>query len=282
MAAARIALALALLLCATAADAQTERILDFLSDVELQPDSRLEVTETIRFRVLGTQIRHGINRDFPTDYPGPRGSRSTTGFVSGGRLPRLRRRPDAAVAIGERGAHPHRRPQPARPARRPHLHHPLPDVVAGEFRAGRGRPRLERHRKWLELADRSRGIAPARAALASEYGAFAAPPAIPIDLGVMGALVVATAALARGRWAIAVIGLPLLSLGVIRRLPERPLVPRRPVPRRHGGPRQRELLLPADGADDRRLEAPQRDRGSQVLPWRRGGRSAARVEPGAL
>ena len=82
MTAARIALALALLLFgATVADAQTERILDFLSDVELQPDSRLEVTETIRFRVLGTQIRHGINRDFPTDYPGPGGSRSTTGFV---------------------------------------------------------------------------------------------------------------------------------------------------------------------------------------------------------
>jgi uncharacterized membrane protein YgcG len=82
MAAARIALALALLLFGpTAADAQTERILDFLSDVELQPDSRLEVNETIRFRVLGTQIRHGINRDFPTDYPGPWGSRSTTGFV---------------------------------------------------------------------------------------------------------------------------------------------------------------------------------------------------------
>ena len=49
--------------------------------MELQPDSRLEVTETIRLRVLGTQIRHGINRDFPTDYPGPWGSRSTTGFV---------------------------------------------------------------------------------------------------------------------------------------------------------------------------------------------------------
>ena len=49
--------------------------------MELQPDSRPEVTETIRLRVLGTQIRHGINRDFPTDYPGPWGSRSTTGFV---------------------------------------------------------------------------------------------------------------------------------------------------------------------------------------------------------
>jgi hypothetical protein len=82
MVALRIALARPLLLLgATAAHAQTERILDFLSDVELQPDSRLDVTETIRFEVLGTQIRHGINRDFPTDYPGPWGSRSTTGFV---------------------------------------------------------------------------------------------------------------------------------------------------------------------------------------------------------
>src|SRR6516162_8126965 len=54
------------------------------------------------------------------------------------------------------------------------------------------------------------------------------------------------------------------------------------APRRHGGPRQGELLLPADGADDRRLEAPQRDRGSQVLPWRRGGQSTARVEPARL
>jgi uncharacterized membrane protein YgcG len=82
MVALRIALALPLLLLgATAAHAQTERILDLLSDVELQPDSRLDVTETIRFEVLGTQIRHGINRDFPTDYPGPWGSRSTTGFV---------------------------------------------------------------------------------------------------------------------------------------------------------------------------------------------------------
>ena len=48
MAANRIAAALALLLFgATTADAQTERILDFLSDVELQPDSRLEVTDPL-------------------------------------------------------------------------------------------------------------------------------------------------------------------------------------------------------------------------------------------
>jgi Predicted membrane protein (DUF2207) len=82
MAAARIALALALLLLGTTATrAQTERITDFVSDVEIRPDSRLDVTETITFRVMGTQIRHGINRDFPTDYRGPWGSRSTTGFL---------------------------------------------------------------------------------------------------------------------------------------------------------------------------------------------------------
>jgi len=82
MAATRIVLALALLIFgATAAHAQTERILDFVSDVEMQPDSSLDVTETIRFEVLGTQIRHGINRDFPTDYRARWGSRSTTGFV---------------------------------------------------------------------------------------------------------------------------------------------------------------------------------------------------------
>src|SRR6516162_2179072 len=82
MQAARVALALALLLLgATSARAQTERILDFVSDVVIQPDSRLDVTETITFQVLGTQIRHGINRDFPTDYRGRWGSRSTTGFV---------------------------------------------------------------------------------------------------------------------------------------------------------------------------------------------------------
>jgi hypothetical protein len=82
MAAARFALALALLLLgATAGRAQTERITDFASDVAIQPDGRLDVTETITFQVLGTQIRHGINRDFPTDYQGRWGSHSTTGFA---------------------------------------------------------------------------------------------------------------------------------------------------------------------------------------------------------
>ena len=66
MVANRIALALALLLFgATAANAQTERTSAMWS---CNPTADWR---SIRFRVLGTQIRHGINRDFPTDYPGP-------------------------------------------------------------------------------------------------------------------------------------------------------------------------------------------------------------------
>src|SRR5437016_741048 len=76
-----IALALiASLACTTAARADVEHIIDFISDVRIEPDSTLLITERISFQVLLDEIRHGINRDFPTDYRGPLGSRSTTGF----------------------------------------------------------------------------------------------------------------------------------------------------------------------------------------------------------
>ena len=68
-------------LCATPSFAATERIDDFLSAVELRPDGAVDVTETIRFFVTGAEIRHGINRDIPTDYRTPRGFRSTTDFT---------------------------------------------------------------------------------------------------------------------------------------------------------------------------------------------------------
>jgi len=45
-----------------------ERILSFVSDVAVEPDSSLEVTETIRIRAEGDQFRHGLLRDFPTRY----------------------------------------------------------------------------------------------------------------------------------------------------------------------------------------------------------------------
>jgi uncharacterized membrane protein YgcG len=61
-----------LLFAATSAHAQ-ERILRFLSDVQIQKDSSLEVTETIDVNVENVAINHGIFRDFPTRYRDPRG-----------------------------------------------------------------------------------------------------------------------------------------------------------------------------------------------------------------
>src|SRR5687767_12663739 len=58
-----------------------ERILRYLSDVQIQRDSSLEVTETIDVRAEHDQINHGIYRDFPTRYPGPRGSQVRVGFT---------------------------------------------------------------------------------------------------------------------------------------------------------------------------------------------------------
>ena len=57
-----------------------ERILRFVSDVRINKDSSLDVTETIDVRAEGDRIRRGIFRDFPTRYRGPRGSRVQVGF----------------------------------------------------------------------------------------------------------------------------------------------------------------------------------------------------------
>jgi uncharacterized membrane protein YgcG len=58
-----------------------ERILRYLSDVQIQKDSSLQVTETIDVRAEQNQINHGIYRDFPTRYPGPRGGRVRVAFT---------------------------------------------------------------------------------------------------------------------------------------------------------------------------------------------------------
>ena len=57
-----------------------ERILAWQSDIRVLPDSTLEVTETLRVRAEGAQIRRGILRDFPTRYVNRRGERVVTGF----------------------------------------------------------------------------------------------------------------------------------------------------------------------------------------------------------
>jgi len=56
--------------CLQAAAHADERILSFESDVLVRGDGWLEVTETIRVRAEGQQIRRGIYRDFPTRYVG--------------------------------------------------------------------------------------------------------------------------------------------------------------------------------------------------------------------
>lgn len=69
----------ALALCALDAHA-AERILDYHSDITLAADGGMLVTETIRVQADGSQIRHGIYRDFPTDYRDRERHRYQVGF----------------------------------------------------------------------------------------------------------------------------------------------------------------------------------------------------------
>ena len=48
-----------------------ERILDYHADIVLAADGSMNVTEHIRVQADGNRIRHGIYRDFPTDYRDP-------------------------------------------------------------------------------------------------------------------------------------------------------------------------------------------------------------------
>jgi uncharacterized membrane protein YgcG len=70
----------ALALLGPAAAAAEERILHYLSDVLVQADGGLDVTETIRVRSEGARIDHGIYRDFPTRYTGRTGAQVRVGF----------------------------------------------------------------------------------------------------------------------------------------------------------------------------------------------------------
>lgn len=60
--------------------AQGERILSFDSRVAIQADASLLVTETIRVRAEGQEIKRGIYRDFPQLYRGRWGLVQRTGF----------------------------------------------------------------------------------------------------------------------------------------------------------------------------------------------------------
>jgi hypothetical protein len=70
---------LLLLLCAAPLWAQ-ERILSYDSQVTVNADGSLDVTEQIRVRAEGNQIRRGIYRDFPTRYRDRYGNRVVVGL----------------------------------------------------------------------------------------------------------------------------------------------------------------------------------------------------------
>jgi uncharacterized membrane protein YgcG len=70
-----------LLLVASSAAHAEERILHYLSDVQVQKDSSIHVVETINLRAENERINHGIYRDFPTRYRGPTGTQFHIGFT---------------------------------------------------------------------------------------------------------------------------------------------------------------------------------------------------------
>jgi hypothetical protein len=76
----RASLALVLLLAWLSPALANERIVLFISDADVGRDGDLLVTETIRVYAEGDQIKHGIFRDFPTNYTRPDGTRLRVGF----------------------------------------------------------------------------------------------------------------------------------------------------------------------------------------------------------
>ena len=69
-----LARSLALVLVLAAPATAEERIQRFVSDVSVERDGTLDVTETIRINVERDQVRHGILRDIPTIYRDRRGA----------------------------------------------------------------------------------------------------------------------------------------------------------------------------------------------------------------
>lgn len=75
----RLLLVLVTLLGPAAARA-AEEILAYHSEIVVETSGELLVTETIRVRAEGRQIKRGIYRDFPTEYRNADGTKSRTGF----------------------------------------------------------------------------------------------------------------------------------------------------------------------------------------------------------
>ncbi len=77
----RALLAAGLLALSQAPAIAVERILQFISDVKVEKNGDLLVTETLRVNSEGREIRRGILRDFPTTYTARDGRRVRVGFT---------------------------------------------------------------------------------------------------------------------------------------------------------------------------------------------------------
>ena len=107
--------ALAALLLLTPAVARAdERILRYLSDVQVRKDSSIEVTETIDIRAENDRINHGIYRDFPTRYEGAHGTQIPRWLHIRKRDPRRRARQASIEPAGQRRPDQARRSQQLR------------------------------------------------------------------------------------------------------------------------------------------------------------------------
>ena len=113
----RILFALFVFVAALVPAGAEERIARFVSDVDVQRNGDLLVTETIQIWAEGQQIKRGILRDFPTTYHRADGSRVEVGFdvqsvMRDGSHRGVRHRED-----GERRARAHRQRRPERQPR---------------------------------------------------------------------------------------------------------------------------------------------------------------------
>ncbi|HEX8413211.1 MAG TPA: DUF2207 domain-containing protein [Sphingomicrobium sp.] len=81
MIALRTAVAVLLLQLVAAPAAAEERIIRFVSDVQVNADASLDVTETVDVVAENVRIDRGIFRDFPTRYNARRGGRTRVGFT---------------------------------------------------------------------------------------------------------------------------------------------------------------------------------------------------------
>src|SRR4051794_16625987 len=77
----RIAIALVLLTAALAPAHAAEKITCFVSDIAVQRNGDLLVTETIAVNAEGDRIKRGILREFPTSYKNSDGSHVEVGFA---------------------------------------------------------------------------------------------------------------------------------------------------------------------------------------------------------